>query len=164
MRTRGALAPCRARSVDPASRSDLAVASFRDLGDSRVRAEIRKRLPQHEAWVEIVGDASRPVISAKLRHMRRAMRWADAALRRRAADVRAGGRGVDQAGRRGLGPLRRGVGCGRATRTARTWRAAREVAMYPGVEVRSEPPSPWAKELASRTLMVEEPFLAEKVT
>jgi hypothetical protein len=36
--------------------------------------------------------------------------------------------------------------------------------MYPGVEARSEPRSPWAKELASRPLVTEEPFLAEKVT
>jgi hypothetical protein len=37
------------------------------------------------------------------------------------------------------------------------------VARYPGVEVRSEPPSSWAKERASQPQLAEEPFLAEKV-
>jgi hypothetical protein len=158
-----ALARCRARLVDPSNRSDLAIASFRDLGDSRVRAEIRKRRPLHEAWVEIVDDASRPVHSAKLRHMRRAMRWADTAL---------------SAGRQTFGladaewTRLAAVAWGRC---AEEWvaagdrdraylAAAREVAMYPGLEVRSEPPSPWAKELVSRPPVKEEPFLAEQVT
>ncbi len=108
-----ALARCRARLVDPVNRSDLATAPFRDLGDSRVRAEIRKRRPPHEAWVEIVDDASRPVLSAKLRHMRRAMRWADAALSAGRQTFRLADAEWTKAGRRGLGPLRRGVGCGR---------------------------------------------------
>jgi hypothetical protein len=157
-----ALARCRARLVDPANRSDLATASFRDLGDSRVRAEIRKRRPSQEAWVEIVDDASRPVHSAKLRHMRRAMRWADAAL---------------SAGRQTFGladaewTRLTAVAWGRC---AEEWAAAgdrdraylaaaREVAMYPGLEVRAEAPSVWAKELVSRAPVKEEAFLAEKV-
>lgn len=157
-----ALARCRARLVDPASRSDLASAPFRDLGDSRVRAEIRKRRPPHEAWVEIVDDASRPVISAKLRRMRRAMRWADAALSAgrqtfRLADAEwtrlaavAWGRCAEE-----------WAAAGDRDRTYLA--AALEVARYPGVEVRSEPPSSWAKELASGPQLAEEPFLAEKV-
>lgn len=158
-----ALAACRARLVDPASRSVLATASFRDLGDSRVRAEIRKRRPPHEAWVEIVDDVNRPVLSAKLRRIRRAMRWADAAL---------------SAGRQTFGladaewTRLAGVAWGRC---AEEWAAAgdqdraylaaaREVAMYPGVEIRAEPPSAWAKELVNRPPVKEEPFLAEQVT
>jgi hypothetical protein len=158
-----ALAACRARLVDPASRSVLATASFRELGDSRVRAEIRKRRPPHEAWVEIVDDVNRPVLSAKLRHIRRAMRWADAAL---------------SAGRQTFGladaewTRLAAVAWGRC---AEEWAAAgdqdraylaaaREVAMYPGVEIRAEPPSAWAKELVNRPPVKEEPFLAEQVT
>lgn len=158
-----ALARCRARLVDPANRSDLATAPFRDLGDSRVRAEIRKRRPPHEAWVEIVDDADRPVLSAKLRHMRRAMRWADAAL--------SAGRQTSRLADAEWTRLT-AVAWGRC---AEEWAAvgdrdraylaaALEVARYPGVEVRSEPPSPWAKELASRPPLAEEPFLAEQVT
>ena len=157
-----ALARCRVRLVDPANRSDLATAPFRDLGDSRVRAEIRKRRPPHEAWVEIVDDASRPVLSAKLRRMRRAMRWADAALSAgrqtfRLADAEwtrlaavAWGRCAEEWAATG-------------DRDRAYLAAALEVARYPGVEIRSEPPSPWAKELASRPPLAEEPFLAEKV-
>jgi hypothetical protein len=32
-------------------------------------------------WVEVVDDERRPVRGTRLRHMRRALRWADAALR-----------------------------------------------------------------------------------
>jgi hypothetical protein len=156
------LARCRARLVDPAHRNVLATVPFRDLGDSRVRAEIRKRRPPHEAWVEIVDGADRPVLSAKLRHMRRAMRWADAALSAgrqtfRLADAEwtrltavAWGRCAEEWAAAG-------------DRDRAYLAAALEVARYPGVEVRSEPPSPWAKELASRPPLAEEPFLAEKV-
>lgn len=157
-----ALARCRVRLVDPVSRSDLATAPFRDLGDSRVRAEIRKRRPPHEAWVEIVDDASRPVLSAKLRRMRRAMRWADAALSAgrqtlRLADAEwtrlaavAWGRCAEEWAATG-------------DRDRAYLAAALEVARYPGIEVRSEPPSSWAKEMASRPQLAEEPFLAERV-
>ena len=128
-----------------------------------MRAEIRKRRPPHEAWVEIVDDVNRPVLSAKLRRIRRAMRWADAAL---------------SAGRQTFGladaewTRLAGVAWGRC---AEEWAAAgdqdraylaaaREVAMYPGVEIRAEPPSAWAKELVNRPPVKEEPFLAEQVT
>ena len=134
-----ALVACRARLVDPASRSVLATASFRDLGDSRVRAEIRKRQPPHEAWVEIVDDVDRPVLSAKLRHIRRAMRWADAALSAgrqtfRLADAEwtrltavAWGRCAEE-----------WAAAGDQDRAYLA--AAREVAMYPGIEVRRNRP------------------------
>jgi hypothetical protein len=157
-----ALARCRARLVDPASRSNLATVPFRELGDSRVRAEIRKRRPPHEAWVEIVDDPSRPVLSAKLRRMRRAMRWADAALSAgrqtfRLADAEwtrlaavAWGRCAEEWAATG-------------DRDRAYLAAALEVARYPGVEVRSEPLSSWAKELASQPQLAEEPFLAEKM-
>jgi hypothetical protein len=94
--------------------------------------------------------------------MRRAMRWADAAL---------------SAGRQTFGladaewTRLTAVAWGRC---AEEWAvagdrdraylaSAREVAMYPGLEVRAEAPSAWAKELVSRAPVKEEPFLAEKV-
>ncbi|MGO9217197.1 MAG: hypothetical protein ACLP5E_05395 [Streptosporangiaceae bacterium] len=160
---RRALATCRARLVDPADRRVLGVASFRDLGGSLVRAEIRKRRPSREAWVEIVADAGRPVFSSKLHHIRRAMRWADAAL---------------GAGRQRFGLADAGWTWLAATawgRCAAEWAAAgdhdraylaaaRQAGVCPGVSTTAEPPSGWAKELASRPPLVEEPFLAEKVT
>jgi hypothetical protein len=160
---RRALAASRARLVDPVKRTVLGMASFRELGKSRVQAEIRKRRPTHEAWVEIVDDESRPVHSGKLRHIRRAMRWADTALCANRQTFRlADAEWVKVAA----------VAWGRC---AEEWAAAgdrdrayvaavREAAMYPGVAARSEPRSPWAKELASRPLVSEEPFLAEIVT
>jgi hypothetical protein len=76
---------CWARVVDPALRRVLGVAAFRPLGpESRVRAEICVPFPVtelSEAWVEVVDDPSRPVQSARLRRLRRALRSADAALR-----------------------------------------------------------------------------------
>jgi hypothetical protein len=156
-----ALATCSARLIDPVSRSVIGMASFQDLGDSRVRAEIPERRSPPEAWVEIVGDQTRPVLSGKLRHIRRAMRWADAAL---------------SAGRQTFGladaewTRLAAVAWGRC---AEEWAkagdpdrsylaAVREAAMYPGVTARAEPRSPWAKELAGQPIVVEEPFLAEK--
>ena len=160
---RRALATCRVRLVDPADRRVLSVASFHDLGDSRVRAEIRKRRPSREAWVEIVADASRPVFSSKMHHMRRAMRWADAAL--------AAGRQ-----RYGLADAEwtraAAVAWGRA---AEEWTAAddcdraylataHQSVVYSGTETPADPPSRLGQGIGPRPPLVEEPFLAEKVT
>ena len=160
---RRALATCRARLVDPVDRRVLGVASFHELGDSLVRAEIRKRRPSREAWVEIVGDAGRPVSSSKLHHMRRAMRWADAGLRAGRQSF-----GLADAEWTRLAALAWG-------RSAKEWTAAgdhdraylaatHQVVVGSSPAGRAEPPSGWAKELASRPPLVEEPFLAEKVT
>ncbi len=160
---RRALATCRARLVDPVDRGVLGVASFHEFGDSLVRAEIRKRRPSREAWVEIVGDAARPVFSSKLHHIRRAMRWADAGLR---------------AGRQSFGladaewTRLAAVAWGRS---AKEWAAAgdhdraylaaaHQAAVHPGLDTHAQAPSGWAKELASRPALAEEPFLAETVT
>ncbi|HUY52485.1 MAG TPA: hypothetical protein VMV92_43410 [Streptosporangiaceae bacterium] len=158
---RQALGQCRARLVDPANRSVLGAAPFRDLGNSRVRAEIHERVPPREAWVEVVDDESRPVLSGQLHRMRRAMRWADAAL---SASRHASG--VADAEWARLAAVAWG-------RCAEDWAAAddpdraylaavRRAAICPGVAV---PPAPsgWAKELASRPALAEEPFLAERV-
>ena len=160
---RRALAACRARLVDPVDRRVLGVASFHHLGDSRVRAEIRKRRPSREAWVEVVADAARPVFSSKLHHIRRAMRWADAALGAERQRF-----GLADAGWTRLAAEAWG-------RSAEEWTAAgdhdraylaaaHQTAVYPGLDTHAEAPSGWAKELASRPALVEEPFLAETVT
>ncbi len=83
----GALARCWVRLVDPAVRRVLAEASFTTAEQetsARVRAELRlpfslDELP--ESWIEVVQDKMWPVRSAKGHRIRRALRWADAALR-----------------------------------------------------------------------------------
>lgn len=81
--TREAAGKWHARLVDPAVRRILAVASFEQAG-SRAQAKLRLPFPLNElseAWIEVTDRSDRPVRSAKLRRMRRALRWADAALR-----------------------------------------------------------------------------------
>ena len=80
---RRALSRCRARLVIPAVRRILAEAGFAVVG-SKARAELR--LPFRpdalaETWIEVVQDKRRPVRSATGHQTRRALRWADAALR-----------------------------------------------------------------------------------
>jgi hypothetical protein len=80
---RRALSRCRARLVIPAVRRILAEAGFTAVG-SKARAELR--LPFRpdelaESWIEVVQDKRRPVRSATGHRTRRALRWADAALR-----------------------------------------------------------------------------------
>lgn len=88
-----ALAGCRARVVDASARRVLATAAFRVSAPLRADAALRAwaELPapaglralagSGAAWVEVVGDERRPVHGTRLRRMRRALRWADAALR-----------------------------------------------------------------------------------
>ena len=154
------LARCRARLVEPESRSVVGSAPFRSLGDLRVQAKIPGRVPPGSAWVEVVDDETRPVSSAQLHHIRRAMRWAEAAL---------------SAGRQISGPAEVEwvrLAAHAWQRCAEDWSAARDpdraylatvrrAAIYPGVVIPEEP-SAWAKELAGRPLLVEEPFLAER--
>jgi len=71
------------RLVDPAVRRVLAQAGFRPT-ESRICAELRLPVPLDEldeAWIEVVEEPHRPVLSAKAHLIRRALRWADAALR-----------------------------------------------------------------------------------
>jgi hypothetical protein len=82
-----ALDRCVARLVDPAVRRVLAQAAFtpteRDAS-AQVRAELRLKFPLYEVqdgWIEVVADKHRPVRSTKGHRIRRALRWADAALR-----------------------------------------------------------------------------------
>jgi hypothetical protein len=77
-----ALAGCRARLVIPAVRRILAQADFTVVG-SRARAEIRMPFRPDElaaSWIEVV-QGKRPVHSLTGHWTRRALRWADAALR-----------------------------------------------------------------------------------
>jgi hypothetical protein len=165
---RVALATCRVRLVDPARRAVIWAAPFQMAGCSMVSAEIPHPVPTDRswptggAWIEVVGEAGRPVHSAQLRHMRRAMRWADAAL---------------LAARTPPGPAETEWDrlAGRAwERCARDWAAARDFdraflaadrarALGSGISV-AEPPSAWAKDLARRPALWEAPFLAETVS
>jgi hypothetical protein len=156
-----ALARCRVRLVDPARRKVIAMAPFRHTGGSQVVAEIPHGGPFGGAWVEMTEGPGRPVFSAQLRHMRRAMRWADAAL---------------CAGRRPPGPADAEWDrlAGQAwTRCAEDWLAARDYdraylaagrAAGLGVDIAvARPPSDWAKDLAGRFALQEAPFLAETI-
>jgi len=76
-------ARCQVRLVDPAVRRVLAQADFR-LTESRICAELELPVPLDEldgAWIEVVGEPHRPVRSTRAHLIRRALRWADAALR-----------------------------------------------------------------------------------
>ena len=73
---------CQARLVDPVVRRVLARADFERAG-SRVRAELQLSFPLDElgeTWLEVV-EGRRPVRGNKAHLIRRALRWADAALR-----------------------------------------------------------------------------------
>jgi hypothetical protein len=161
----GSLRACRARLVDPADRQVLATASFSEAGDGLARAVIRGPAPAGGGWAEVVDDESRPVISAQLRHIRRAMRWADTAL---------------YAARRspGLGDPRWARLAAQAwERCAADWSAGgdqdraylaavRRAAIDPdNADDLDDPvpaaPAAWARELAGRPVLTEAGFLAE---
>lgn len=157
---RRVLAHCRVRLVDLESRSVIGAAPFRSLGGLRVRADIQGRVPPGSAWVEIVDDETRPVPSARLHHIRRAMRWAETAL---------------SAGRQVFGLADAEwvrLAADAWGHCAEDWSIARDpdraylaavrrAAICPGAAIPEEP-SAWAKEVAGRPLLVEEPFLAER--
>jgi len=89
----GALASCQARLVDPVVRRVLVRVAFTKAGPavapnapalSRVRAELLLPFPLDElpeSWIEVVKAGHWPVRSARGHRIRRALRWADAALR-----------------------------------------------------------------------------------
>lgn len=75
---------CLARLVDPEVRRVLAQTAFTKTAPDRVRAELQLPFPLDElpeSWIEVVQDKLWPVHSAKGHRIRRALRWADAALR-----------------------------------------------------------------------------------
>ena len=158
---REALANCRARLVDPARRAVICAAPFQSAGDSKVCALLPHPVPGSGAWVEVVDEPDRPVFSAQLRYMRRAMRWADAAL---------------LAGRRPPGQTRAewdGLARRAWERCAADWSAARDAdraylaaeyarALGSGIQM-AEPSSVWVKDAVRRPPLWEAPFLAETV-
>jgi hypothetical protein len=75
-----ALASCRVRLVDSDARRVLAVTPLCPDG-LRARAELPATVEAGTLWIEVVDDERRPVRGTRLRRMRRALRWADAALR-----------------------------------------------------------------------------------
>lgn len=77
---RSALASCQVRLVDSHARRVLAVSPLRPDG-LRARAELPATAAVGPLCVEVVDDERRPVRGTRLRRMRRALRWADAALR-----------------------------------------------------------------------------------
>lgn len=83
----GALSRYLVRVVDPEVRRILAQAPFGDAPDpssGRSRAELSVAYPLHEleeSWIEVVASKTQPVLSARGYRSRRALRWADAALR-----------------------------------------------------------------------------------
>lgn len=77
---RGAVARCVTRLVEPAVRRVLASGCFNRSG----AAELALPFPLDElceTWLEVADGELRPVLSARGHRMRRALRWADAALR-----------------------------------------------------------------------------------
>jgi hypothetical protein len=93
------LAGCRARLVNANERRVLATAAFRSCPPSPADAKSPPGTPRRAwaelptptglrtltrsgtAWVEVVGDERRTADGTRLRRIRRALRWADAALR-----------------------------------------------------------------------------------
>jgi len=75
-----ALASCQVRLVDSDARRVLAVSPLR-LDGPRARAELPLPAEAGTLWVEVLDDERRPVRGTRLRRMRRALRWADSALR-----------------------------------------------------------------------------------
>jgi hypothetical protein len=75
------LVACRARLVDPQTRCVLSVAPFVPTQAGQARAD----LCMNDGWAgvhaEVVSDIRRPVYGVRLRRIRQALRWADAALR-----------------------------------------------------------------------------------
>ena len=70
--------------MDPTVRRVLAQAAFTKTAPDRVRATMQLPFPLDELpeiWIEVVQDKLWPVRSAKGHRIRRALRWADAALR-----------------------------------------------------------------------------------
>jgi hypothetical protein len=80
---------CQVRLVDPVKRRVLGCAGFEEAG-STARAQLQLASPldgDSQTWIEVVDGKDRPVRSAKLHLIRRALRWADAALRAKRAPV-----------------------------------------------------------------------------
>jgi hypothetical protein len=166
---REALSRCRVRLVDPAARRVLSVASFATAEGSRARAELPVPFPMAElrdaAWVEVVDDEHRPVRSERLRQLRLALRWADAALR---AEVSPGGLAAGLSGEEWAGLAasaweRCRLYWDHAGDPARAYLAAKRLAALGSAAPLVTAPSHWAAALGERSSPLEPPFLAEAI-
>jgi hypothetical protein len=164
---RDVLSRCRARLVDPSARRVLASAPFVPE-ESQVRAELTPPFPideLKESWVEVVDDEQRPVRSEQLRRTRRALRWADAALR---AEQRPQGlapqfTGQDWTALAAMAWERCSYDWEDTGDTDRAFLAARRLAVLNPAARVPEPPSAWTADLASPSPLQEPPFLAEAI-
>jgi hypothetical protein len=161
---------CRARLVDPSVRRVLSVASFAAAGQARVRAELPVPFPVAElrdaAWVEVVDDECRPVRGERLRQLRLALRWADAALRAQASPggLAASLSREDWAGLTFSAWERCRCYWDRAGDPDRAYLASMRLAALGSAAPVVAPPSPWAAVLGQRSSRLdplETPFLAE---
>ena len=162
-----ALSRSRARLVDPAARRVLAQGSFTRAG-TRARAELQLPSPIGDAaaaWVEVVDDEHRPVRSERSRRLRRAMRWADAAVRaqQRPRGLAPGFTGKDWAALAATAWRHCQYNWERAGDTNRAYLAAARLAALDPRSRSPEPPSSWAAQLAALPPLEEPAFLAEVV-
>ena len=118
-----------------------------------------------ETWVEVVDDEQRPVRSERLRRMRRALRWADAALR---AEQRPRGlapqfTGQDWTALAAMAWERCSYDWEDTGDTDRAFLAARRLASLTHAARVPEAPSAWTADLADRPPLQEPAFLAEAI-
>jgi hypothetical protein len=159
------LGDCRVRLVDPAVRRILAQASFTGVGP-RVRAELQPPFPLDElleSWIEVVRGKLRTVRSAKTYLTRRALRWADAALRGERAPA-----GLDPAGTREVWAALAAAAWGQcrldwaaAGDIDRAYLAARRQAAFDRRTRVPPAPSQTAAEIARQTPFTSPAYLAE---
>ena len=160
-----ALGRCQARLVDPAARRLLAHASFAGSGP-QVRAELLLPFPLdelHETWIEVVEGTLRPVRSAKGHRIRRALRWADVALRAERGPVGLAPRstGKDWAALAAVAWEQCRRDWESAGDTDRAFLAARRLAALDARPCLPEVPSATAARLASRAPLAGPAYLAE---
>jgi len=159
------LGRCQARLVDPTVRRVLARASFAGPG-SRVKAELPLPFPLDEllqTWIEVVEGEDRPVRSAKGHRIRRALRWADAALRaeRGPAGLAPRSTGEDWAALAAVAWEQCRHDWESAGDTDRAFLAARRLAALDARTYLPRAPSTAAARLASRAPLAEPTYLAE---
>jgi hypothetical protein len=165
-----ALGRCRARLIDSDARRVLACARFHSGGQ---RGEAALRVPAGLSapgryWLEAVDDEHRPVQGTRLRRIRRALRWADAALRAESrpaglAPGLTGGQWAQLASHAWDQCRADWEGAGDADRAYLA--AARRAAIAgeaPGSRRPPVPPSWWSDRLARRAVQPAPPFLAEE--
>ena len=158
-----ALGRCQARLVDPAGRRVLAQAGFAAAG-ARVKAELSFPLDElSETWIEVVQGTLRPVRSVKGHRIRRALRWADVALRaeRGPAGLAPRSTGKDWAALAAVAWEQCRRDWESAGDTDRAFLAARRLAALDARPCLPDPPSATAARLASRVPLARPAYWAE---